>query len=309
MKRMSGESGHMAIRRWLQSLGIGLLAFSCYACAGTASPQYAASPVEIEPIVKSSSADSLARADAARDAGAYGEAIAGYRTVLSAEPGEPAALFGLAESLRKSGDPDSAVPTYLKIVSDEAWRLKSLEGLGFAHIALGDPASARETFDIALNENPAAWRASLGKAQLADLDRDWLGADAAYEQALDASDNPSLVLNNYGVSKLSRNEPRAAENLFQRALEINPASERTRINLEIAQAVINPTIDQLGTKADPRKRAQRLNNRGYVAMLQRRFTEAETLFRQAIEAHPAFYPAAYENLQMLKALAARGVES
>ena len=292
-------------RRIVNLAQAGSAAAALQACASAPST-IAATPVDIEPIVKSSSPNSLKRAEAASEAGAWAEAIAGYRTVLSNAPDDATARFGLAEALRRSGATDEAIGEYLKIVSDDAYRIGALEGLGFAYLASGDEASAGESFDIALAEDPRAWRAGLGKAQIADFQRDWLAADVAYEAALLATEEAALVLNNYGVSKLARNEARAAENLFRRALEIDPSFERARINLELAAAVINPTIDAQGENADPRKRAQRLNNRGYVAMLQRRFGEAEALFRQAIETHPAFYAAAYENLQILKALEARG---
>jgi Tfp pilus assembly protein PilF len=53
---------------------------------------------------------------------------------------------------------------------------------------------------------------------------------------------------------------------------------------------------------DPVKRASKLNNAGYVAMIQGDFTGAETLFRQALASHPQFYGSAYQNLNALRSM-------
>lgn len=261
---------------------------------------------EITPVNRVTDSASLGRAEKFADAGQHDRAIAAFRGVLEQEPDNAEARYGLAEALRQSGQAEASKVEYLKIADDPDWRSKALEGVGHANLVTGDHNGAFEALTEAVNGDLGAWRAWLGLAQLRDLAKDWENADQAYGAALAVSDTPAIVLNNQGVSMLARGQAQEAAAYFRRALEADPKFERAATNLELANASISGASLEAMAAAEPNAkiRAQKLNNYGYVAMLQGRHAEAERLFQAAIEAHPSFYAIAFENMKVLKAMQA-----
>ncbi|HXI87445.1 MAG TPA: tetratricopeptide repeat protein [Parvularculaceae bacterium] len=238
----------------------------------------------------------------------YTEASAAFRTALAQNPNDLDARYGLAESLRLGGDPEASKAEYLKVAASPDWRAKALEGEGSADLVTGDQDGAYESFNAAVELDPNSWRAWLGLARLRDLAHDWANADEAYAAAMKTSDQKAVVLNNEGVSHLARLDTPGAIDLFQQALAADPALDRARTNLELARATSDASVDGIAaSEPDAKKRAQKLNNYGYVAMLQGRLDEAERAFESAIEAYPSFYPTAYQNLQAVKAMRANAV--
>lgn len=271
---------------------------------GCSSFQKAESP-DVTPIERIVGVPHREQAERLFDRGKHQEAASAYRAILSAEPDNSEARFGLAESLRLGGEPEAAKAEYLAIAENPAWKSRALEGLGQAILTTGDYNGAYEVFSAAVEEDTGAWRAWLGLAQLSDLARDWEHADAAYASALAASSELAIVYNNHGISMLARGEPEGAAELFRKALAADPRSDRAQTNLELANATRSVSVESvIASEPNANKRAQLFNNYGYVAMLQGRFGDAQLYFEAAIEAHPSFYAVAYENLKVLKALQA-----
>jgi Tfp pilus assembly protein PilF len=178
--------------------------------------------------------------------------------------------------------------------------LRALEGLGRISIVTGDRAGALEKFSAVVAADPAAWRSWLAIAQLRDLAQDWAKADEAYALALAASKEPAIVYNNHGISMMARGEPAAAVGLFRSAVGADPKLVRAATNLDLAQAASGDQVALDASNSDARERARKLNNYGYVAMMQDRPDDARRYFEAAIKEHPSFYALAFNNLKALE---------
>ncbi|MGE0408809.1 MAG: tetratricopeptide repeat protein [Amphiplicatus sp.] len=275
--------------------------FAIFFAAGCAADKPAPEIAMVERI----SGATRAQADALARDGRHKEAAAAYRALLSTDSSDVAARYGLAEALRSGGEAQAARAEYLAVAEVPEWRVRALEGLGQAALITGDQNGAYEALTAAVAEDAKAWRAWLGLAQLRDLAHDWAKADEAYGAALAAGGDKPVIYNNHGVSMLARGEPGEAAGLFRKALAADSNFDRAATNLELANASSAASLSEIAAaEPDARKRAQKLNNAGYVAMLQGRLDEAERFFDAAIKAHPAFYGIAYENLKVLKAMQA-----
>jgi Tfp pilus assembly protein PilF len=289
-----------------------LLSTACLCLTAAACSALQPKPkTEVVPVNRVTDARSVDTGDRLLEAGRHGQAVATYRSVLASDPANAEARYGLAEAMRQGGDAEASKAEYLKLADIPEWRSKALEGLGHANLVTGDHNGAFEALTEAVNEDIGAWRAWLGLAQLRDLAKDWDNADQAYGAALAVTDNPGLVLNNQGVSMLARGKPEEAVVLFKRALQADPKLDRAGTNLELASAASSGLSLEAMAAAEPdaKKRAQKLNNFGYVVMLQGRYDEAEKLFQAAIETHPSFYSVAFENMKVLRSLEAEGKKS
>jgi Tfp pilus assembly protein PilF len=250
------------------------------------------------------SADSLARN------GYYVEAAIAYQTQLKANPDDAAARYGFADAMRRGGRNGEAKLEYAKLLSNSDYKLRALEGMGQASMASGDRESARDSFNQVVAEDTKAWKSWLGIAQLYDLDRNWAKADEAYALALASTNQPALIYNNQGLSRLARGEASWAVDHFRLALATDPTLVRAATNLEIAEASAGKSIEKIsGAERDAKERARKLNNAGYVAMLQNRPDEARAFYQAAMDAHPSFYPQAFQNMQALDAAKGKTVHA
>lgn len=263
----------------------------------------ATSPMpEISPVQTLSHAVTPETAQTLASRGQYGQAVVAYRSALKTNAEDASARYGLAEALRKSGKPDEARGEYTTLLNNPEWKARALEGLGWVSLTSAERTDAFSLFNQAVAEDAKMWGAWLGIAQTHDLDKNWAKADEAYALALASTDEPSLVLNNQGISKLARGEAGAAAELFRSALAQDPKMERARINLALADAVNGKSLQAVGaSEQDARERAKLLNNYGYVAMLQGRPDEARAFYQAALKEHPSFYPRAFQNLKSLDA--------
>jgi Flp pilus assembly protein TadD len=265
------------------------------ACATSSLP-------EISAFQRTSSPMTPETADTLATRGMYAQAIVGYRAALKTDPHDASSRYGLAESLRKSSKLNDAKIEFTALLASPDWKLRALEGLGRTSFMMGDRTSALESFNQVVAEDAAAWGSWLGIAQIHDLNRNWAQADRAYALALTATKAPATVYNNHGVSKLARGDTAGAVELFRSALAADAKFKRAANNLELAEAVGGRSVQAISaSEQDARERARKLNNHGYVAMLQDRPDEARAFYQAAIKEHPSFYPLAYQNLKELDA--------
>ena len=136
-------------------------------------------------------------------------------------------------------------------------------------------------------------------AMLADHEQKWEEADAAYGRAEGLANNPAGVLNNWGVSKLSRGDFKGAEALFQKSLTFNSRLFSAKNNLAISRGLQGnfqlPVIPMTETE-----KAIILNNLGVIALRQGQEKIARGLFVAAVETHPQHYEAAASRLAALE---------
>lgn len=136
-------------------------------------------------------------------------------------------------------------------------------------------------------------------AMLADHRSDWEGADAAYEKARNLSANPATILNNWGVSRMSRGEYAAAQRSFEEAVAHNPRLFSPKNNLAVSRALQGEYRLPLVAMTEE-ERATMLHNIGVIALRRGDTGEARGLFTMAVETHPRYYPAAAEKLAALE---------
>jgi Tfp pilus assembly protein PilF len=281
----------MSLKTVLATSALALLA----ACT-TTSPQ----AVDIAPIEKLSNPLTVENAPILLARGLYDKAAIAYRAGLQSNPDDHEARFGLAEAERLEGKFDDARKDYTPLVEIAGWKARALEGLGRVAYATGDRAAAFEKFTAATMEDPNAWHSWLGIAQLQDFNKQWAKADEAYALALSSTKEPAVVHNNHGVSMMARGEPAAAVEMFRSALAADPKLVRAATNLDLAQAAAGQKAILDSSQADARERARKLNNYGYVAMLQDRPEDAQRYYEAAIKEHPSFYALAFNNLKTLE---------
>jgi tetratricopeptide (TPR) repeat protein len=136
-------------------------------------------------------------------------------------------------------------------------------------------------------------------AMLADHEANWAAADAAYARAEELATNRAAVLNNWGVSQMSRGDFPAAVGMFERALAYDSRLFSAKNNLAIAQGMMGdyqlPAVPMTETE-----RAYLLNNLGVIAERGGQREVARGLFAAAVEAHPQHYAAAASRLAALQ---------
>lgn len=135
-------------------------------------------------------------------------------------------------------------------------------------------------------------------AMVADQNSDWPSADAAYAKAERMSSRPAAVLNNWGVSQMSRGDLSAASATFNRALSYDSSLFNAKNNLAIVRGLQGEYSLPLVPLSDEEK-AILLNNLGIIAMRQGKEDVARGLFAAAVDAHPQHYQAAADKLAVL----------
>lgn len=284
----------MIIRTALAVSALALLG----ACAGTPSSQM----VDIAPLENLTHS---ATPDLLMSRGFYDQAAASYRAALTTNPDDAAARFGVAEAQRLGGKLDAAIADYEKLAENPEWNARAIEGLGRTALAKGDRDAAFEKFSIVVAQDPMAWHSWLAIAQLNDISKQWAKADEAYAIALTASKEPATVYNNHGVSMMARGEPAAAVDMFRSAVAADPKLVRAATNLDLALAASGQSASLDSANGDARERARKLNNHGYVAMVQGRDEDAKRYYEAAVKEHPSFYALAFNNLKSLQSTEAK----
>lgn len=227
------------------------------------------------------------------------EAIAYFTRALSEEPDRADYRRGLAISLTRANRHPEAARVYQEMIS--LGQALPSDRLDYAFVAVKlerwDDARA---LDAELPGGLNTARRHLLTAMLADHDQDWDAADAAYGRAEALTTNPADVLNNWGVSKLSRQEFAEAGRLFERAISYDSRHFRAKNNLAISRGLERNYQLPLVPMTD-REKAVILNNLGLVALQNGDTDAARGLFAAAVDAHPQHYQAAADRLAALEA--------
>ena len=230
------------------------------------------------------------------------DAVSYFEKALAEEPDRADCRRGLAISLSRAGRfPESARVFEEMIALGQAEPEDRLE---YAFVAAR--LEKWEDVEAVVSGLPSGLhttRRYLVEAMVADHAQDWEAADAAYAQAETLATNPAGVLNNWGVSLMSRGEPDRAAQVFERAISYDSRLFNAKNNLAIARGVQGdfrlPSIPMTETE-----QAYILNNLGLIAMRQGEKDIARGLFAAAIEAHPQHYAAAASRLEALEAVVA-----
>lgn len=69
----------------------------------------------------------------------YEEASAAYKRILTADPQDPEAAFGMAETMLAAGDFPAALGYYRALNANEAFRARAWQGEGLVLLSIGQP--------------------------------------------------------------------------------------------------------------------------------------------------------------------------
>lgn len=226
-------------------------------------------------------------------------AVAYFRRALADQPGRADLRRGYAVALARARRYAEAAAAFEAMeqdgLADDALRVEHAHSL--ARLGRWQDAESQLALVSSAQDTP---RRHLIDAMLADQRGDWAGADAAYEAARRQAVNPAPILNNWGVSRLSRGENEAAAKTFEEALAFDPRLFNAKNNLAVARALTGEYRLPLVSLTEE-ERATLFHNIGVVALRRGDVEEAKGLFAMAVSAHPRFYPEAAEKLAALQA--------
>ena len=227
-------------------------------------------------------------------------AVKYFEESLAREPDRADFRRGLAISLLRAKRYNEAARVYQEMITLGQDQPTDRLDYAFVNINLDrwdDVATLSKTFPDGL-QTP---RRYLIDAMVADQANDWPAADTAYARAEKLSSRPATVLNNWGVSQMSRGDLSTAEATFERAISFDGRLFNAKNNLTIVRGLQGKYTLPLVSLTDE-ERAVLLNNLGIVAMRRGEERVARGLFAAAVDAHPQHYSSAADKLAVLEAV-------
>lgn len=163
---------------------------------------------------------------------------AGLRDKMAAASPADDGTLRLAEATRQGGDLPTAANLYQQVLKrhpdNEAARL----GLAETQLATGELERARLTYAEAAQRSPKAAEPLLGLARIAVMKRDLTLAETHYAQAQPLSAaNDVRALYGLGVTRDMQGRHHEAQELYRRALTIQPDNAAVRSNLGLSLAL------------------------------------------------------------------------
>lgn len=227
------------------------------------------------------------------------EAVTYFKKASAEQPERVDLKRGLAKSLIRAARPTEAIGVWDQIAS-------SPEGSSEDRVELADALIRANEWDRAkaeLNKVPPThetFQRYRLEAMVADSTKDWKKADSFYETAAGLTTKPAGVLNNWGFSKLTRNDFSGAERLFLEAITYDPNLFTAKNNLVLARGAQRkyelPVI-----KMTQAERAQLLHTLALTAIKQGDISVGKGLLQQAIDTSPQHFEAASNALAALDA--------
>ena len=227
------------------------------------------------------------------------EAVAYFSRAVGDNPDRIDLQRGLAKSLIRAGKPTEAIavlntvsqlpdsgPEDKVLLADAYIRANEWDR---AEAMLNEVPPTHETFDRYRLE-----------AMVADSKQNWAKADSFYEIAAGLTTKPAGVLNNWGFSKLTRQDYAGAEKLFVQALTYDPNLFTAKNNLVLARGAQRkydlPVVQMTQTE-----RAELIYTMALTAIKQGDVSVGKALLGEAVETHPQHFEAAVRSLAALEA--------
>lgn len=221
-----------------------------------------------------------------------------FSTSLAKEPGRADLRRGLAISLNRAKRHPESARVFEELIALGQAEPSDQLAYGFVAVRLGkwdDVAAVDASLPPGLNTS----RRHLLSAMVADHLEQWDAADAAYARAETLATNPADVLNNWGVSQMSRGDLRKAGQAFERALSFNSRLFSAKNNLAISRGLQGDYNLPLVPMTETEK-ATLLNNLGLIATRRGDVRQARGLFAAAVDTHPQHYASASDRLAALE---------
>ena len=227
------------------------------------------------------------------------EAVAYFAKASTDKPDRIDLKRGLAKSLVRANRPDEAVVVWKQVTASPEGTMDDRVSLADAYIRTNDWAKAEAELNTIPPTHETFERYRL-EAMVADSKKDWKKADSFYETAAGMTTQPASVYNNWGFSKLTRQDFAAAERLFTQALTYDPTLFTAKNNLVMARGAQRkydlPVIDVTQTE-----KAELLYTLALTAIKKGEVSVGKALLEDAISTHPQHFEAAIRSLNALGA--------
>ncbi|MGR3464983.1 tetratricopeptide repeat protein [Limimaricola sp.] len=227
------------------------------------------------------------------------ESVAYFQRLATAEPGAIAPKRGLATSLVRAKRGAEGVAAWREVTAHPEAEPADRVELADALIRTNDWDEAERVLDTIPPTFETFQRYRL-EAMVADSNEEWTRADSFYETAAGLTTTPAGVLNNWGYSKLTRGDYRAAERLFTDALRQEPGLFTAKNNLVLARGA-QRNYDLPVLPLTQTERAELLYTLALTAIKQSDVKIGEGLLRDAVDTHPQHFEEAARALRALEA--------
>lgn len=225
------------------------------------------------------------------------EAVNYFRNSLVKDPKRADFQRGLATSLIRAKRATEALPVYEKLLQNDEATHEDRIDYADALIRSNDWKAA----EAQLNKVPPTietFKRYRLEAMIADSQKKWKKADSFYETASELTTQPASVLNNWGFSKFTRGDYKAAETLFLEAISYDQKLFTAKNNLVLARgSQRNYTLPLI--RLTQVERAQLLYTLGLTAVKKGDTEIGRGLMEDAIETHPSHFEAAVRSLAAL----------
>lgn len=227
------------------------------------------------------------------------EAVAYFTKASADNPDRIDLKRGLAKSLIRAGRPADASTVWAAIAASPEGTLDDRVALADAYIRQNDWKKAEAELGRIPPTHETFERYRL-EAMVADSKKDWKKADSFYETAAGMTNQPAGVYNNWGFSKLSRQDFAAAERLFVQALTYDDSLFTAKNNLVMARGAQRkydlPVIAMTQTE-----KAELLYTLALTAIKKGDVAVGKALLQDAVSTHPQHFEAAVRSLAALEA--------
>ena len=139
----------------------------------------------------------------------------------------------VAQAAMSSGSPEIAVNVARSILTREPYNIPAQIMLGDALYALKLYPESAAAYNVVLKLRPENAAAHLGLGRIRLAERDAVGAEAEFRRAARQEVQPE-TLSNLGITLDLQHRPAEAQAEYRRALQLDPASAATRLNLALS---------------------------------------------------------------------------
>jgi Flp pilus assembly protein TadD len=232
------------------------------------------------------------------------EAVAYFAKTLKQNPDRIDLKRGLAASLIRAKRPAEAAAAWEAVIADPQSGMEDRVEYADALIRTSNWDKA-ETVLNGIPPTHETFKRYRLEAMIADTKKIWDKADAFYEIAVGLTTTPATTYNNWGFSKLSRGDPKGAEQMFTQALTYDRNLFTAKNNLVLARASQRnyelPVIAMTQIE-----RSELLYTMALAAFKQGDVTIGKGLLHEAIDTHPQHFEAAVRSLKALEANVSNG---
>ena len=205
----------------------------------------------------------------------------------------------LADFAYASGKYPEALARYEELAKVGPADPSLFEAAGISALKLDKVERASSLLSLATAQRRASWRSWNAAGVVADLRHDWPKADDCYDHASRLAPREAAPINNRGWSLVLRGDWRGAVGFFERAIALDPKSERAADNLELAKAALDADLPSRQAGESDSSWAARLNDAGVAAAILGNKSRASAAFTQALNASGSWYTRAANNLEAL----------